>query len=70
MHNIEHEEDELLTTAQVAEMTGWSVTTVNRKAAAGDLPVVVKASGKRGPRFFRKADVKAAIKANSTRTAS
>ena len=60
----------LLTTAQVAEMTGWSVTTVNRKAASGDLPVVFKVEGKRGLRLFDPADVKAAIKANSTRTAS
>lgn len=42
----------LLTTAQVAERTGWSVTTVNRKAASGDLPVAFKVEGKRGLRLF------------------
>lgn len=52
----------LLTTVQVAEMTGWSIATVNRKAADGHLPVAAKAPGKRGARLFDLADVKAAIK--------
>ena len=60
MHNIEHEEQDLLTTAQVADETGWSVTTVNRKAAAGDLPVAFKGEGKRGLRLFRREDVQRA----------
>ena len=42
----------LLTTAQVAEQTGWSVATVNRKAASGELPVAFKVEGKRGLRLF------------------
>lgn len=52
----------LLTTAEVAEMTGWSVATVNRKALAGHLPTAAKAPGKRGARLFDRADVEAAIK--------
>lgn len=30
--------EDFLTTAQVAEVTGWSVTSINRWAAAGSLP--------------------------------
>lgn len=52
----------LLTTAQVSEMTGWSVAKVNRKAASGNLPVAFKVEGKRGLRLFDPVDVKAAIK--------
>ena len=57
MNNVDREEQGLLTTAQVADETGWSVTTVNRKAAAGDLPVAFKGEGKRGLRLFRREDV-------------
>lgn len=62
------QEGNLLTTAQVAEMTGWSVATVNRKAADGHLAVAAKAPGKRGARLFDPADVKAAIKSERSLT--
>lgn len=45
-----------LTTAQVAELTGWSVTSINRWAASGELPSR-KLPGRTGPRLFARADV-------------
>ena len=50
---------ELLTTAQVAEDTGWSVAQINRKAATGELVTAVKAPGPRGARLFHPSDVAA-----------
>ena len=47
----------LLTTAQVAERTGWSVAQINRKAVTGELVTAVQAPGPRGARLFREADV-------------
>ena len=59
MSNVAHEDGDLLTTAQVAEMTGLSVATVNRRADKGEIPVAAKAPGKRGARLFRREDVEA-----------
>ena len=59
MSNVNHEGGDLLTTAQVAEMTGLSVATVNRRADKGEIPVAAKAPGRRGARLFRREDVQA-----------
>lgn len=59
MSNVAHEDGDLLTTAQVAELTGLSVATVNRRADKGEIPVAAKAPGKRGARLFRREDVEA-----------
>jgi hypothetical protein len=45
--------DELLTTAQVAEWTGWSVTSIGRWALEGDLPPERKLPGRTGSYLFR-----------------
>lgn len=41
-----------LSTAQVAELLGYSVKTVQRKAAAGELPGAVKLPGRTGVFIF------------------
>lgn len=51
--------DDLLTTAQVSEATGWSVAQINRKAATGELVTAVKAPGPRGARLFHPSAVAA-----------
>ena len=48
---------DLLTTAQVAERTGKTVSTVNRWAAIGKLPVAHKLPGRTGVNLFDPADV-------------
>jgi predicted DNA-binding transcriptional regulator AlpA len=45
--------DDLLTTSQVAELTGWSVTSINRWAQKGDLPPERKLPGRTGSYLFR-----------------
>lgn len=58
MSNVTHAGDTgLLSTAEAAEALGRSVTTINRWADTGVLPVTFKAPGIRGPRFFATADV-------------
>ena len=57
MSNLPHDGEAVLTTAEVAEMTGKSVATINRWANAGTLPVAVQTPGLRGARLFRKSDV-------------
>jgi hypothetical protein len=52
MGNTFPAEADLLTTAQVADMTGWSVTSINRWALNGDLPSVRKLPGRTGPYLF------------------
>ena len=49
----------LMTTAEVAERTGWSVAQINRKAVSGELVTAVKAPGPRGARLFHPNDVAA-----------
>lgn len=49
---------EELTTAQVADLTGWSITSINRWAASGELPSR-KLPGRTGPRLFARDDVEA-----------
>jgi excisionase family DNA binding protein len=50
--------DDFLTTAQVSELTGWSVTSVNRWALKGELPAR-KLPGRTGAYLFRRADIEA-----------
>lgn len=51
------QEDNLLTTAEVAALLGVSVATVNRRADKGELPVAFQAHGLRGARYFRREDI-------------
>ena len=54
---------DLVTTKEAAEILGVSVFQVARLVARGDLTAAVQAPGKRGARFFRRADVLAAVPA-------
>lgn len=47
----------LLTSAQVAEILGKSVRTVNRLAKAGELPVAMKVAPNTGAYLFDREDV-------------
>jgi predicted DNA-binding transcriptional regulator AlpA len=51
--------DELLTTAQVAELRGYTVAWINKLAASGRLPVAHKLPGRTGAYLFRRDDVEA-----------
>jgi predicted DNA-binding transcriptional regulator AlpA len=46
------EAHELLTTAEVARITGWSITSINRWTLAGDLPHAHKLPGRTGSYLF------------------
>lgn len=48
---------DLLTTAQVRDITGWSITSINRWALLGDLPVARKLPGATGAYLFDRAAV-------------
>lgn len=50
-------QDELISTAEVAEILGVDVATVNRRAQRGEIPTFVKSPGLRGARFFKRSDV-------------
>lgn len=54
--------DELLTTRQVHELTGWSVTSINRWAKDGDLPSEHKLPGRTGSYLFRASIVQARLR--------
>lgn len=56
-HMRQMNEDELLSTAEVAERLNCSVATVNRWAAEGKLTTAAKLPGVRGPRLFHRADI-------------
>ena len=45
--------DDFLTTAQVADLTGWSVTSINRWALKGQLPAR-KLPGRTGAYLFER----------------
>lgn len=51
MRNFTPPEGHFLTTAQVAERTGWSVTSINRWALSGELPAR-KLPGRTGAYLF------------------
>lgn len=63
------DEDELLTTSQVAELTGWSITSINRWAKEGDLPPAHKLPGRTGSYLFRSATVQARLRGRDASTA-
>lgn len=50
-----------MSSREVSRLLGISVPTVNRRARAGDLPVLVKAPGDRGAYLFDPAQVKALV---------
>ena len=54
-----HTEPDWLTSAEVAQVFGVSVTTVNNWARAGRLRPIVKGPGVRGANHFRREDVEA-----------
>jgi len=55
MGNRDH--DDLLTSRQVAELTGWSITSINRWALSGELPADRKLPGRTGSYLFRRSVV-------------
>lgn len=57
--------DDLLTTSEVSELTGWSVTSVNRWALSGDLPAERKLPGRTGSYLFRRDTVQARLRVRS-----
>lgn len=56
---------ELLTTSQVRDLTGWSVTSINRWAKNGDLPWAHKLPGPTGSYLFDRAVVQERVRENS-----
>ncbi|TYP82027.1 helix-turn-helix domain-containing protein [Blastococcus xanthinilyticus] len=65
MSNLAANEEDILTTAQVAELTGWSVTSINRWAAAGVLPAT-KLPGRTGPYLFTRGAVAERLRGRAT----
>ena len=55
-------QDDLLTASEVAELTGWSVTSVNRWASRGDLPAERKLPGRTGAYLFRRSVVEQRVR--------
>lgn len=53
--------DDLMTTAEVAVLTGKTVATVNRWAVGGHLPVAKQLPGDTGARLFNRSDVEALL---------
>lgn len=53
---------DLLTTAEVAELTGWSVTSINRWALQGDLPYAHKLPGRTGSYLFERSLVEERVR--------
>lgn len=58
-------DDELLTTAEVAQIVGRSVATINRWAAEGKVAVVQKLPGATGAHLFRREAVEHLIDAEA-----
>jgi excisionase family DNA binding protein len=56
MSNPAPDGGDLLTTAQVSNLTGWSVTSINRWAKDGDLPAA-KLPGRTGAYLFARSTV-------------
>ena len=53
--------DDLIGTAEAADLLGKPITTINRMALDGRLPVAVQMPGRTGARLYRRADVLAFI---------
>lgn len=49
----------LITSSEVARILGRSQSTVNRQAAAGELPTVGEVEGRTGPRLFDRTVIEA-----------
>ena len=62
--------DDLIGTAEAAELLGKPITTINRMALNGRLPVAVQMPGRTGARLYRRADVLALIRADLKDVAS
>jgi excisionase family DNA binding protein len=54
-----HPGGELITTAEAAPILGLTVATVNKRAAAGRLPVAHKLPGLTGAYLFRRDEIEA-----------
>jgi len=48
---------DLVTTLEAASILGRRVSTINRWANAGILPIAARGNGIRGPRMFQRGDV-------------
>ena len=57
MGKVAPEGDELLTTAQVAELKGWSITSINRWVRDRKLPTAHKVPGKTGAHLFYRSTI-------------
>lgn len=51
------EGDDLITTAQAAELLNYTVAWVNKLAASGRLPVAQKLPGRTGAYLFRRSEI-------------
>jgi hypothetical protein len=47
-----------ITTAEAAEILGWSLSTTKRRARSGDLPTLGKLNGQTGPYLFSRSAIK------------
>ncbi len=56
-----HNNDDLMSTREVADLRGVDVATVNRWAKRGVLPVAVKAHGPKGANLYLRSDVEALL---------
>lgn len=61
-------EDDLLTSAEVAEALDRPVATVNRWALEGRLPVAKKLPGRTGANLYRRSDVEALLSVQPARS--
>lgn len=51
--------DDLISTAEAAELAGVNIATINRLAASGKLPTAHKLPGRTGARLYRRSDIEA-----------
>jgi predicted site-specific integrase-resolvase len=61
--------EELLTTKEVSDLTGWSTGSIKRWALRGDLPYVKKANGKTGLYLFSRDVIAARVRQRGPREA-
>ncbi len=53
---------DLLSTSEVADLTGWSITSIQRWASTGDLPAERKLPGRTGSYLFRRSVVEQRVR--------
>lgn len=63
-------QQELITTTEVAKLLNRDARTVQRQATSGELPFVSKLPGTTGAFLFDRADIAALIPANTTEGAT